>query len=244
MKDRDDVTTGESDVLRSALITAESSNRDRRYGLVGAFVAAVFALLAALLTGFATYRTSIVASENEFHANLVLRMLEAEDEDDRRDGLQFLLDTGLLSDSETAQTLEAYLRENPEGPLPQVGPKGGVVVPRTPQTAGFTDFTVYVCEPRWATVEGDAQADRIVTALSDAEGVGQVSKRLWDFYDEVPLADLQGRITIVADFEHPEFAEVPRIAERLETAGLPTPQTVDNSGADTPWLVSIITCPA
>lgn len=121
-----------------------------------------------------------------------------------------------------------------------------VVISRNQATAGFTDYSLFVC----ADPSSDPVAQRMTAAtirvLEGLQARGEVTAQQWGgvLYEEIPLAELRGKLTIVVDQQHPESAELPQLQDALAgQAGLPPIAVVGNRGEETPWRISLIVCP-
>jgi hypothetical protein len=122
----------------------------------------------------------------------------------------------------------------------------GIAISRTQTTAGFTDFSLFVCEAAAGDPEAQRIADATLGVLEGLQARGEVSVQTWGgaLYEEISLDELRGKLTIVVDRDHPERMELARIREALANRpGLPPVAVVDNRGEETPWRISLIVCP-
>jgi hypothetical protein len=187
-------------------------------------------------------------ADKKFQADLVMRALEADEQESRIDSLSFMIKANLIADPAIKDGVQKILRESPET-VPQIRASTiaytpGVVVPSTEQTVGFTDFNVFVCDVSWESASAKSTSTAIIDALHKAGQVGQIALKPWDLYDEIPLESLRNKITIVVDMEHGEASELPRLKRVLENVeGLPDIQVVENPGRTSTWLISLVVCP-
>lgn len=145
--------------------------------------------------------------------------------------------SGVELPAETRQELIKSLR---------LASQPGVIVPRTPATEAFTDFGVFVCGDAWDDAAAQQTAIELIGILEGMSRRGRVTFNQWSggLYDEIGADELRGRLTIVVDRDHPEQVEVQRLRARLgERLDATTFQVLDNRGAETPWLISLIVCP-
>ncbi len=116
-----------------------------------------------------------------------------------------------------------------------------------PGDPGQTDFTVFVCREAWDRDGGRNQAIQIDAALSRSGEAGDIANHEWTLYDEVSLTHLRDKLVIIEDADHPE-AEVATWAADYRAsegiAGRDQIQLIDNPGPETPWRLSIISCPS
>jgi hypothetical protein len=185
-------------------------------------------------------------AQQEFQTDLVMRALEPDDEQSRVNALRFMVDTRLIDNPELGEALTKYLDDESKT-LPQFTPAGGgaagVVVPRTPDTAGSTDYDIFVCADAWESGSAHSMAVEIVEALRTSVPVGEIRRREWDLYNEVPLDTLMNKTTIILD--EGERGELPGLEKALAgVPSLPTLQVLPNTGSPTLWRISVILCPS
>jgi hypothetical protein len=188
-------------------------------------------------------------AETKFQSDLVMRSLESNDEQQRVASLRFMVETNLISDEGIRSGLMRYMTDHP-GSLPQFRPSAlalapGTVVPRTAETAQFVDYDVFICDAAKARESAIQLAGVVVDGLKATGRIGRVRLRHWSLYDEIPLGELEDRVTIIVDRDHAEAGEIPRIKTAL-AAGVPDEQfqVIPNRGSLSEWFISIIVCPA
>jgi hypothetical protein len=210
-------------------------------------VAGLLAILGTVAGGVITGYLQRSLAEKEFQTGLVMKALEAEEQEARINSLRFMIETNLIADRKIRDGLEAYLEREPET-VPQFGPAvalaPGVVIPSTAQTRGFPDYDVFVCDAASGEA-ADSLANRVVSALGTTARVGEVRRRTWSDYEEVPLETLRNQLTIIVDADHPEASEVAHLRQQLREAvgNSPEIQELDNRGPATGWRISIVACP-
>ena len=111
------------------------------------------------------------------------------------------------------------------------------------------DYTVFTCGDAANRAGGRVEADNIVAALGTSGFAGTIDDDVWggDLYFEIPLEDLYGQISVIQDADHPEAEDAARIADYLAGLDLGRDDSpvrlVDNAGDETPWRISIVSCP-
>ena len=186
-------------------------------------------------------------AETKFQTDLIMKSLEAEEQEARINSLRFMIETNLIANPKIRRGLEEYLNGNPTD-APQFIPTAvaslsRVVVPSTQETMGFTDFDVFVCDASWMDEQENPTAQSVIDTLKQAGHVGQIRLKKWLSYDEVPLESLRNKLTIVVDEGHGESAELPSLMQQFQAVdGLPEIQVLNNPGRTSAWLISIITC--
>lgn len=187
-------------------------------------------------------------ADKKFQTDLVMKALEAEEQASRIESLRFMIETNLIADPSIRQGLEDYLTRKPEA-VPRIQPTAsyapGVVVPSTSETAGFTDFNVFVCSAASDSDKAKSTAAAIIDALKNDPQTGQIALKQWNLYDEIPLAELRDKLTLVVDMNHGEAKDVPRLKHLLAgVPAVPAVQVVPNRGRASPWLISLVVCPS
>lgn len=223
---------------------------DERTSQIGTLlVTGLLAILGTVAGGVIKGYWDNTLADKKFQADLVMRALDADEQDSRIDSLNFMIRANLIADPTIVEGVKEILRESPET-VPQIRASAvaytpGVVVPSTEQTVGYTDFNVFVCDVSWESAAAKSTATAIVDALNSAGQVGQIALKRWRLYDEIPLETLREKTTVVVDMEHGEAGELPRLQRVLETVeGLPEIQVIDNPGKTSTWLISVVVCPA
>jgi len=176
----------------------------------------------------------------------ILEMIKTGDPDRAAENLGFLVNVGLIADSKLQDRINDVLttRKPGSGPTLPSTLSGGVVLPSTPETVGFTDFDVFLCDAEWDKRPAQTTAEAVIAALKTAGHVGQIRLKQWKSYDEVPLKGLRDKLTIIFDAGRGEAREVPRLKKHFkEVGGLPVIQALENTGKSSPWLISIVVCP-
>ncbi|WP_308916832.1 hypothetical protein [Jannaschia sp. LMIT008] len=112
---------------------------------------------------------------------------------------------------------------------------GTAVGARDAGDASQIDVTVFTCS------DADLPAARTAMDYLTREGVGEVRLAEWTLSDELSPADLQGRVTMVLDMDHPEAEEEERLRRAVGHMEL-TIKTLANEGDATPWRASVIVC--
>lgn len=221
-------------------------NSPSQFGVL--LITGLLAILGTVAGGLIKGYWDTTLAEKNFQTGLVMKALEANEQDARINSLRFMIETNLIADPAIRDGLQQYLDRKPDT-VPQIHAtplafNPGVVVPSTPETLGFTDYTVFVCDAAWDSDIGQASAKTIIDALRQAGSTGQIALKQWQLYNEVPLAQLRDKLTLVVDKDHGEAAEVPRLQQALGAAGVKDIQVIGNTGNTTPWQISLITCPS
>jgi hypothetical protein len=118
-----------------------------------------------------------------------------------------------------------------------------------PGDSGLPDYTVFTCGDAANRAGGRVEADQIIAALGTSGLAGAIDDDVWggDMYYEIPLEELYGQITVIQDADHPEADDAARIADYLAGLDLGRDASpvrlVDNTGDETPWRISIVSCP-
>jgi len=210
-------------------------------------ITGLLAILGTVAGGLIQGYWDTTLADKSFQTELVMKALEADEQEGRINSLRFMIDTNLIADPAIGDGLEQYLSSRPDE-VPQIRATPlayapGVVVPSTAETVGFTDFSVFVCDDAWDSDAGKASAAAVIEALRQAGSSGRIDLKQWRLYDEIPLARLRDKLTLVVDRNHGEAAEIPRLKRALGKAGITDVEVVDNPGKASPWLISLITCP-
>lgn len=192
-------------------------------------------VLIALVTGLLALGGTIAANviqvfrettlaDKKFQADLVFKALEPVEQEKRVATLRFMVDANLIRDEEIRAGLQQYIpRDTVQNDstgavkdVPQILPAATpvereVVVPSTEGNRNLTDFSVFYCASGAAGGRGRAAALEIITRLQATKNHGRITRQEWTNFDEVPLATLQGRTSIIVDSTHAEAGEVPRL---------------------------------
>jgi hypothetical protein len=215
---------------------------DKRSSITPLLITGLLAILGTVAGGVIKGYWDNRLAEKKFQTDLVMKALEPDDEESRINALLFMIDTRLVDNEELGEALKNYLADKSR-PLPQFQPAGGgastIIIPQTPETAGFSDYDVFVCDA--ASVSQSAEeAEAVVKALQTTGSFGEIRKKTWNLYSEVSLDTLMNKTTIVLD--EIESGERSRLESAL--AGMPSPlQFLPNAGRPTPWRISVIVCP-
>jgi hypothetical protein len=210
-------------------------------------ITGLLAILGTVAGGLIQGYWDTTLADKSFQTELVMKALEADEQEARINSLRFMIETNLIADPAIRSGLEQYLNRKPEA-VPQIRATPlaytpGVVVPSTTETVGFTDFSVFVCDEAWDSDAGKDAAAAVIEALRQAGSSGRIDLKQWRLYDEIQLARLRDKLTLVVDRDHGEAAEIPRLKRVLGKTGIADIQVVDNPGKASPWLISLITCP-
>ena len=215
-----------------------------------AVVTGVFGIAAAFTGAAMKGYAEIKLERTKLDSQLILKALDTESVEQRRGSLEFLVEADLIDNSETKAGLRKYFEgDNPKSP-PRIEPfiqsgERAVLTERTEQNASKTDISFFVCDKDKNDRGVEALITQANSALAAKGGSGAVDLKVWGdgLYDEIPLNQLTGFTTLVVDQDHPEYQEGLFLKSTLESvAGLPAVKIVPNSGAQTPWRVSIIVC--
>lgn len=222
-----------------------SNDKNSQIGVL--LVTGLLAILGTVAGGVIKGYWDTSLAEKKFQTDLVMKSLESEELEARIISLRFMIETNLISDQTLRTGIEEYLEKKPNV-VPQfkaaIAPySSGIIVPSTDETVKYTDYDVFVCDTSWNNDETQRIATSVIDALLAAGRIGQVRLRKWSLYNEVPIADLQGKVTIIVDKDHGEAKEVPRLKQILEDVkNIPEIQIMDNPGKKTTWLISIVIC--
>jgi hypothetical protein len=211
-------------------------------------ITGLLAILGTVIGGAIQGYWETTLADKKFQADLVMKALEADDAAARADSLHFMIETNLIADPAIRQGLDDYLSDKARA-VPRIRPTPlayapGVVVPSTAETAGYTDFTVFVCDAALDSDTAKHAAETVTNALMQTGRFGRIDRKAWRLYDEIPLQRLRDKLTLVVDADAGEAAELPRLKRILRSADLPPLQVIDNPGKPTPWLISLILCPS
>lgn len=223
------------------------NERNSQFGTL--LITGLLAILGTVAGGVINGYWDTTLADKKFQADLVMRALDADEQKSRIDSLNFMIRANLIEDAKIVEGVQNILKESPEA-VPQIRVSSatytpGVVVPSTEQTVGFTDFIVFVCEAAWENTAAKTTATAVIDALSATGQVGQVALKRWSLYDEIPLARLKNRLTVVVDTGHAEARELPRLKRLLASIdNAPKIQVIDNPGTASPWLISLVVCPS
>ncbi|MFT5880190.1 MAG: hypothetical protein ACI86X_001317 [Moritella sp.] len=183
-------------------------------------------------------------------SQLVLGALSSTTVELRRESLRFLVDADLISSHSTKEGLATYFSgDTPKSP-PQMQPfiqSGESITLSNPtlENASKTDVDLFVCGSSNSDKKAESIIQELYQSIKYSNGFGTSKLKVWDgdLYNEVPEDKLRGYLTIIVDKEHYEFYEVPVIEKAIRGVNhLPPINVIDNSGANTPWRMSLILC--
>lgn len=214
-----------------------------------AVTAGVLAILGSAIGSVFQGYSNVQLEKAQLESRLILKALEPDDPEQRRNTLRFLVNTQLIRDPDIVAGLDAYTREEAPRSLPQVravGTSQQAFVPRDEADAGKTDVDLFLCGKHSGNRTVQVLREKLAKLMIDSGRFGHIAAKIWDgaLYKEIPVEQLSGRITIVADLDHPEVAVAERIASTVDALGLLDPvAVVDNPGAPSPWRISVVLCP-
>lgn len=215
-----------------------------------AVVTGVLGIVAAVIGAVVNSYAEIKLERTKLDSKLILKVLDEESIEQRKRSIEFLVDADLIDSSATKEGLKQYIGKDATKELPRIKPfiesgERQVLTERNEVNASKTDISFFVCDKD----KDNQQVKTLITQANDAlsakGGAGQVDLKVWGdgLYDEIPLNQLQGYTTLVLDQDHPEYQQGPNLKSTLAgVSGLPPVKIVANSGAQTPWRVSIIIC--
>jgi hypothetical protein len=215
---------------------------EKRSSLTPLLITGLLAILGTVAGGVIKGYWDNRLADKKFQTDLVMKALEPADEESRVNALRFMVDTKLIDNAELGDALKKYL-DDKSRPLPQFLRAGGgaptILSPQTPETAGFTDYDVFVCDAA-SESESAEEVAAVADALQTSGAVGEIRQKTWSLYNEVPLETLINKTTIILD--EIEDGERSRLENAL--AGVSAPlQFLRNAGRPTTWRISVIVCP-
>lgn len=211
-------------------------------------ITGLLAILGTVAGGLIKGYWDTALADKSFQTGLVMKALEADEQEGRINSLRFMIETNLIADPAIRDGLEQYLKNKPNA-VPHIRATtvtypAGVVVPTTAETAGLMDYTVFVCDAAWDSEAGQAAAAAVVDALKQGGSSGQIALRKWQLYDEIPLAALRDKLTVIVDLDHDESRSIASLKQTLAAAGISDIQVVGNNSTITPWRISLVSCPS
>lgn len=213
-----------------------------------AMVTGVLTILGATSGSILKSFSDIKVERTKLDSQLLLHALNQDSADSRRGVLKFLVEAKLIANKDTVAGLEGYL--NGETEIPQIQPflKSGEsreLVREGENLAGKTDIDIFRCGKDKTNKKINDLVASANEAIDKSGYFGRGREAVWDknLYNEIPLKDLTGKTTVIMDFNHDEI-EMKRDLERIlgNVPGIPKIKTVDNTGAETAWRVSVILC--
>jgi hypothetical protein len=192
--------------------------------------------------------SDIEVERTKLDSQLLLHALNQDSADSRRSVLKFLVDAKLIANKDTEAGLEIYLNGKEE--IPQIKPflKSGEsreLVRKGEDLARKTDIDIYRCGKDKTNKKINDLVASANEVIDKSGSFGRGREAVWDedSYDEIPLKDLTGKTTVIMDFKHDEFKMKEGLEKILgDVPGIPKIKTVDNTGDETAWRVSVILC--
>ena len=219
-------------------------------GLTIAVVTGVLTILGAASGSIIKSFADIRLERTKLDSQLILNALKSESLEERRGTLLFLVDAHLIANKDTVEGLKQYFEgSNPKSP-PQIQPfvRSGESIPLAragENLAQKTDVDIFVCGKDNENEKVRNIVRETNQALSKSRYFGVGNLKVWDgkLYEEISLAALKGKTTIIMDFDHGEYEERETIASVLNSvSNLPESKFVKNKGKESPWRVSIVIC--
>jgi hypothetical protein len=230
------------------------SNQKRKFSMSidaskGIWIAVITGLLA--IAGTAVKGIADLNLESaKLDSQLILGALSSTSVDLRRESLQFLVDADLIKSESTKEGLATYFEgATPKSP-PQMKPfiKSGdsvVLTPQTDKNLSKTDIDFFVCQGSASDKDAKLIIQSMHQSIKNSNSFGVSKLKVWgsSLFKEIPETKLQGYLTIVVDKEHNEYQEISTIKQLIrDTSNLPEINVIDNSGANTPWRISLVLC--
>ena len=192
--------------------------------------------------------SDIEVERTKLDSQLLLHALNQDSADSRKSVLKFLVDAKLIANKDTVAGLEIYLKGEKE--IPQIQPflKSGEsreLVRKGENLAEKTDIDIYRCGKDQSNKKINDLVASANEAIDKSGSFGRGREAVWDksLYKEIPLKDLTGKTTVIMDSDHDEIKMKKELRRILGSVpGIPEIKTVDNTGAETAWRVSVILC--
>lgn len=209
-------------------------------------VTGLLALFGTILGGVINGFADIKLERAKLDSQLILGALESDSITTRRESLEFLVETHLIEDKTKRMGIKKYF----EGDTPKQPPimkpfirsgENQILTPRTQDNAQRIDVTIFVCGKQTTSVAIGTKIKDINAKLAASGNFGLSELKVWEgqLYDEIPLNQLDNKVTLVLDYHHPEFGEYGTFESALKPVPL---NLVRNPGPETPWRASLIVC--
>ncbi|MEJ2310524.1 MAG: hypothetical protein P8Z78_14630 [Gammaproteobacteria bacterium] len=205
-----------------------------------------FALAGTVVGGWLEARSKISLERTKLDSSIISLALSQKTEKERRDFLEFLVATNLIKDDGTKEGLKGYF-EGPDAKSPPfIAPDTNTpLTERTPENTQNTDIDFFVCSKDLNNPNIINLVRESHSAISNRGDFGESIYKEWGntLYNEVAESELAGKVTVIMDFDHPEYGERQKIENRLKSVANQLPLSfLDNRGALSPWRISVIFC--
>ncbi len=103
-------------------------------------------------------------------------------------------------------------------------------------SADLTDISIFICD------DSDEQSAQIAASQLRLSGFGDITLDRWTSFDEISRSELSGKTSVIFDADHPERNEVGRVVEAISAMNFQRVVSLENRGAKTEWLISVVFC--
>jgi len=205
-----------------------------------------FALAGTVVGSWLEAQSKITLERTKLESSIISLALSQKTEKERRDFLEFLVVTNLIKDDATKEGLKGYF-EGPDAKSPPfIAPETNTpLTERTPENTQNTDIDFFVCSKDFKNSKIIKLVKESHSAISNKGDFGESIYKEWgnNLYKEVTESELKGKVTVIMDFDHPEYGERQKIENRLQSVSNQLPVSyLDNRGELSRWRVSVVFC--
>ncbi len=205
-----------------------------------------FALAGTVVGGWLEAQSKISLERTKLDSSIISLALSQKTKQERQDFLEFLVDTNLIKDDATKEGLRGYFGGPEAKSPPFLAPETNTpLTKRTSENTQNTDIDFFVCAKDLENPDIINLARKSHAAISSAGDFGESIYKEWggDLYKEVAEGELKGKVTVIMDFDHPEYGERQKIEKRLKSVSNQLPVFfLDNRVELSPWRVSVVFC--
>ena len=168
------------------------------------------ALAGTVVGGWVEAQSKISLEKTKLDSSIISLALSQKTKQERQDFLEFLVDTNLIKDDATKEGLRSYFGGPDAKSPPFLAPETNTTLAkRTSENAQNTDIDFFVCSKDLKNPDIIKLVSDSHSAISSTGDFGESIFKEWggDLYKEVAEGELKGKVTVIMDFDHPEYGE-------------------------------------
>jgi len=180
-----------------------------------------------------------VAANNQRQLEILLALVQSLPKSDYSNAL-----LSILSKSSNPNIQEQAINSRVKAQLSEENSEW-VYKPYSEATARFTDYKIFTCNSAGSDLTTEKLLISTLQVFDAAQRTGTIRVKKWQNTSEFTYTDLQQKITVITDKNHPEKQQAERIVKELKNKvkDIPPVDYQDERGKSSSWQVSIVLCP-